>query len=607
MADTKLMPLPKQQYFTVLGFPLVGGKVYTYAAGGTTPKVTYTDAAGTTPQSNPIILNARGEPASPIFWSGNYRVDVRDALGNLIYSVDNYNTDPGGIGNILATLASGTGSTLIGFLQAGLGAVLRTVASKLSDVVSVKDFGAVGDGVTDDTAAITAAMAHAVLKKRSIYFPNGDYKYTATLNIPYGVRVYGESEFRTRLLYYGDSNAVYMGGPGNSTIISYCMMDDMTVYCFSRSPNVNGINLDNCCYFSINRVSVFGSGSPNSSVPAEQVLYGSGITASNNSIIGHLNKVTTRLWARGRYYWTRNTSESAWTAAIVDGGQGECSNNSLAYQIGDVAVAFGTAQGLAIRDICLQGNYAGGIWNMSGESVTIDSCYFESNASYDVRIGGGAGNPIMNRVVNCVSNGPDIGPTAYGTLPYVYKIHVLEGSFALILNNDLSITTSIPLIEVDVATQDTTIENNRLNSLIDPQLRIKDQSTTTHTRNNFPEVPRYFAGSFIRTLTGATAVINYGGCGFRPTEVEFFGGINGSNEAIEGSAGIGLGLLQKGMTTDSSNNKFNNPYAIRVIRGAGNEQQGTVTGFTSDGFTISWVLVGAPPGNDLVVNFIARR
>ena len=66
-----------------------------------------------------------------------------------------------------------------GFIQAGTGAVQRTVESKLQDVVSVKDFGAVGDGVTDDRAAIAAAAAAS----SEIYFPVGTYKINTSVSI----------------------------------------------------------------------------------------------------------------------------------------------------------------------------------------------------------------------------------------------------------------------------------------------------------------------------------------------------------------------------------------------------------------------------------------
>lgn len=168
---TSLMPVPKQQYFAIAGIPLVGGKVYTFAAGTTTPKATYTDAAGTTPQPNPIPLNARGEPASAIYWAGNYRVDVRDALGNLIYSVDNYNTDPAG----LWTLSGNSGASMIGFLPAGTGAAPRTLQEKLRESISTLDF------ITDPAErqaimAGTSTVDHTTEIQKAIDFAGSTYR-----------------------------------------------------------------------------------------------------------------------------------------------------------------------------------------------------------------------------------------------------------------------------------------------------------------------------------------------------------------------------------------------------------------------------------------------
>lgn len=76
----------------------------------------------------------------------------------------------------LALLANGAGQapSYQGFLQSGTGAVTRTWQARLRDTYSVKDFGAVGNGSTDDTAAITAAIA-AVPSGSTLYFPEGAY------------------------------------------------------------------------------------------------------------------------------------------------------------------------------------------------------------------------------------------------------------------------------------------------------------------------------------------------------------------------------------------------------------------------------------------------
>lgn len=69
------------------------------------------------------------------------------------------------------------------FTQAGAGAVPRSVNSKLRDVVSVKDFGAVGDGVTNDTAAIQTAIDSLPASGGTVYVPAGTY-LVSTLNFP---------------------------------------------------------------------------------------------------------------------------------------------------------------------------------------------------------------------------------------------------------------------------------------------------------------------------------------------------------------------------------------------------------------------------------------
>ncbi len=116
------------------------------------------------------------------FYRGTGDVDSGATAGRVLKSQNNLSdvddaatarTNLGVSGT--ADFSSSTGSSLVGFIQSGTGAVATTVQTKLRESVSVKDFGAVGDGVTDDTAAFTSALTYLNPTGGTLFLPSGIY------------------------------------------------------------------------------------------------------------------------------------------------------------------------------------------------------------------------------------------------------------------------------------------------------------------------------------------------------------------------------------------------------------------------------------------------
>ena len=87
---------PGAQFFDDNGDPLSGGKIFTYAAGTTTPKATFTDFTGATPHANPIILDAAGRPPSEVWltYGDSYKFILKDSLDTLVGTFDNIDGIP---------------------------------------------------------------------------------------------------------------------------------------------------------------------------------------------------------------------------------------------------------------------------------------------------------------------------------------------------------------------------------------------------------------------------------------------------------------------------------------------------------------------------------
>jgi hypothetical protein len=145
-----LTPVIRLQFFDSNGDPLVGGKLYTYAAGTTTPLATYTSAAGDTTNTNPIILNSRGE-ANVWISAAQYKFVLKTSTEVEIWTVDNIGgfalaTSPSIVGNAVFTDDSGTAAVRI--TQTGPGPALLVEDSVNVDTTPfiVDSSGAVGVG-----------------------------------------------------------------------------------------------------------------------------------------------------------------------------------------------------------------------------------------------------------------------------------------------------------------------------------------------------------------------------------------------------------------------------------------------------------------------------
>ena len=79
------------QFFTNSGVPLSGGKLYTYAAGTTTPKASYTSSSGNTAHTNPIILDSAGRVPGGEIWlaASAYKFALYTSADVLIATYDN--------------------------------------------------------------------------------------------------------------------------------------------------------------------------------------------------------------------------------------------------------------------------------------------------------------------------------------------------------------------------------------------------------------------------------------------------------------------------------------------------------------------------------------
>ena len=387
------------------GAVLTGGKLYTYAAGTTTPETTYTTSAGNIAHANPIVLNAAGRVGSggEIWLTSTliYKFVLTDSNDVTIATYDNVT----GINDIDASQVS--------YTPPFTGSVTTNVEDKLAQTVSVIDFGAVGDGVTDDTAAIQTAVDAALgSASGTLWLPEGNYAVTSINIYPTGGKslvMVGDGPLNSKFVKYGAGTDPLLnisgtaGGGGGNGVVSKCQFKnfgvqgtakgfigiyaDTLAHFFMEGVYVTACSIGlrslgslifacRSCYFIGNDIGFQADQSPVNSGYSNLIKFDDCVFQSNSTYHGLLNKGqqivfqncdfesgTTSFRVASTYEDETGYSSVTWNNCWWEGN----SSNPVIVDSNNTWVT--------MRDCTLYGVASSVTINGSGNNVCIENCY----------------------------------------------------------------------------------------------------------------------------------------------------------------------------------------------------------------------------------------
>lgn len=271
--------------------------------------------------------------------------------------------------------------------------VVRTIQSKLDDYVSVKDFGAQGDGVTDDTAAINRAIQNLLTveetgkERRQLHFPGGTYLVSDVIKLYPYTQLIGEgmestfikqtSDSATCLLRTADQNGNISSGIGDDGAVKPQGIECSGIH-FITERDRNLIILDQCedvhfrtCHFT----GVYQGQDGDSSTPAKPSL----ITVNTATAL-----------PTKRIFFSDCTFEKSYYAVQSDDD---------IQDVFFISSEFDTCY----RAFNLAENSDGSTTNktVGPTGVIISSCRFDRIDAEAVYIHSNGGNPRGNIVANC--------------------------------------------------------------------------------------------------------------------------------------------------------------------------------------------------------------
>ena len=245
----------------------------------------------------------------------------------------------------------------------------RTMPDRLSEINNVKDFGAAGDGSTDDTAAIQAALNAAygsssspngssgAIKNRPVFFPAGNYKITSalTLRSVMGAHVFGAGRFTTTIQNVTSGGSVF--------VTNGCE--------YSRFERLNLIasGANSVCF----DLDFDGNGLPLQSNTFSDIYFQTadiGLRIGNSGFMGSENLITNCFFANHRFYGLITKNFNALQQTVIGGNFQNC-GTGINVERGSVPVIQGVGfQQSAKFDILVS--------NGANDAISIKGCRTES-------------------------------------------------------------------------------------------------------------------------------------------------------------------------------------------------------------------------------------
>lgn len=366
-----LLPNAKQQFFDGNGTPLAGGSVAFYAPGTTMPKNTWQDSGETILNTNPVILDLAGEAL--IYGSGQYRQVVKDSNGNLIW--DQLTQD--------AVSASGISTAMQPITSASSTALGMALLGGLQGV-NVAAYGAVGDGVTDNSSAFQLALAALPTGGGILYIPPGTYFCGMAI---------------TYTMPTSTTSISIIGSGPETTILKFGATDGLSI---------SFLGAFNAAH--IRDLSLITTGS-NSGVGLKLTQTGASIPNPANTAPSDITNVNIRgdVW-EGINYWT-SCVEIASVSDVNFVNDIFVGNGTVAYStVGNGVNIFGSANVIAVVYNfvnCIFNSLGGGlIYGTWTQGVTVVNSNFTGcGVGIDVPAGitGTAQLSVLNTQFNCVT------------------------------------------------------------------------------------------------------------------------------------------------------------------------------------------------------------